>query len=88
MEAHAYRHQDDGVGVMAVLWMRQVFCGLNGHDHLMQFGRDRLFLKCVTCGHESHGWELTETPPTHRISGDASRHMLVPPHLAGAHRVA
>jgi hypothetical protein len=86
MEGHV--HVDDGLGVNAVLWMRQVFCGLHGHDNLMQFSRDRVFLKCVTCGHESPGWELTEAPPTHRISGDAQRHVLVQPPLTAARRVA
>jgi hypothetical protein len=86
MEGHV--HTDDGFGVNAVLWMRQVFCGLQGHDNLMQYSRDRVFLKCVTCGHESPGWELTESPPTHRISGDAQRHALAQPQLTAARRAA
>ena len=44
--------------------MRQAYCGLHGHDSLLQFERDRMFLKCTSCGHESPGWELNETPPT------------------------
>jgi hypothetical protein len=44
--------------------VREAFCGLHGHDNLLQFQRDRMFLKCVSCGHESPGWELNETPPT------------------------
>jgi hypothetical protein len=44
--------------------VREAVCGLHGHDNLLQFGHDRMFLKCVTCGHESPGWELNEPPPT------------------------
>jgi hypothetical protein len=43
--------------------VREVFCGLHGHDSYLQFQHDRMFLKCVSCGHESPGWELNEAPP-------------------------
>jgi hypothetical protein len=87
MEGHAHGH-DDGFGVHALLWMRQRFCGIQGHDNLMHFERERVFLKCVSCGHESPGWELTEAPPTVRMEGDAQRHVLTPPRLADVRRVA
>lgn len=38
--------------------MRQLVCGLHGHDNLMEFGRGRLSLKCVSCGHETPGWDI------------------------------
>ena len=44
--------------------VRKIFCGLHGHADLLQFQRDRMFLRCLSCGHESSGWELNETPPT------------------------
>jgi hypothetical protein len=68
--------------------VRQLFCGLNGHDNLLQFEQDRIFLKCASCGHESPGWELTETPPPVRLHGDARRHALLRPELVGVRRVA
>ena len=43
--------------------MRQVYCGLHGHDNLLQFGRERMYLKCTSCGHETPGWELREAVP-------------------------
>jgi hypothetical protein len=42
--------------------MRQAYCGLHGHDSLLQFEQDRMFLKCTSCGHESPGWEIQEPP--------------------------
>jgi hypothetical protein len=36
--------------------LRQMMCGLHGHDTLVQFEQDRMFLRCVSCGHETHGW--------------------------------
>jgi len=66
----------------------RVDIGFHGHDNLTQYDRDRVFLKCISCGHESPGWELTEAPPTVRMLGDAQRHVLTPPQLVQARRVA
>ncbi len=41
--------------------MRQFVCGLHGHDSLLQFETARLSLKCVSCGHETPGWNLQKT---------------------------
>ena len=78
-----------GVGTMSVFdRVRQAFCGLHGHDSLLQFEQDRMFLKCVSCGHESPGWELDETPPRPPLRGDASRQALVHPQLVSVRRIA
>jgi hypothetical protein len=45
-------------------------------------------LRCVSCGYESPGWSLTETPPTVTEVGDASRHAMVRPPLVGIRRIA
>jgi hypothetical protein len=42
---------------------REIFCGLHGHQHLLQFQHGRMFLRCLSCGHESSGWELNARPP-------------------------
>ncbi|MBI2834848.1 MAG: hypothetical protein HYX76_10535 [Acidobacteria bacterium] len=42
--------------LMAVV--RQALCGLREHDLVMQFERDRLFLRCDQCGYESAGWDV------------------------------
>jgi hypothetical protein len=76
---------DSGTDVMT--WMKQAFCGLHGHDSYLQFEQDRMFLRCVSCGHESHGWELNEERPAIRLRGDAHRHVLTH-QLVDARRVA
>ena len=78
---------DEGLGTAVVARVRQMFCGMHGHDNLLQFERDRMFLRCVSCGHESPGWALTETPPTVTEVGDASRH-AVRPAIVGIRRIA
>lgn len=39
----------------------QVVCGVQGHEQMVQFDRGRMFLRCVTCGHESPGWDVLGT---------------------------
>jgi hypothetical protein len=47
-----------------------------------------MFLRCVSCGHESPGWDLNEAPPNVTVRGDSRRHALVRPHLVSARRIA
>jgi hypothetical protein len=51
-------HED---GRAARVWdrVRQAMCGLHGHDRLVHFEQDRMFLRCVSCGHETPGWEIS-----------------------------
>jgi hypothetical protein len=67
--------------------MRQMLCGLHGHDTLLHFEQDRMSLRCVSCGHETPGWELTEAPPTVTVRGDV-RETAMRPHLVSARRIA
>jgi hypothetical protein len=65
-------------------WMlaraREMFCGVRGHENLMQFERERLFLRCLSCGRETPGWELNEAPPRaaigHPVIVQSSRRLL------------
>jgi hypothetical protein len=45
-------------------------------------------LRCVSCGHETPGWELNEVPPTVTVRGDNRRHVIARPHLIRARRIA
>jgi hypothetical protein len=40
-------------------WFQQSLCALHGHDSILQYERNRIFLRCTSCGHESPGWEMT-----------------------------
>jgi len=76
-------------GFMRVMMMvRQAFCGVRGHDTLLHFEGERMALRCVSCGHETPGWELNEVPPTVTVRGDARRHAIVRPQLISARRIA
>ena len=68
--------------------VRQAFCGLRGHDTLLHFEDERMALRCVSCGHETPGWELNEIPPTVTVRGDARRHLIARPQLISERRIA
>ena len=72
----------------AMEMLSQLFCGLRGHDTLLQFEDERLSLRCVSCGHETPGWELNEVPPTVTVRGDARRHAMARPQLISTRRIA
>src|SRR6266567_4294126 len=76
----------EGFGERVLDRVREAFCGLHGHDSLLQFQQDRMFLKCVSCGHESPGWALNETPPTVVARADNRRLALARRQLIGERR--
>lgn len=79
----------EGFGERVLDRVREAFCGLHGHDNLLQFGQDRMFLKCVSCGHESPGWELNEPGPmkVDRIEGPR-RALAAPRPVVDERRIA
>ena len=69
--------------------MRQLLCSITGgHDAFLKYEGERLSLQCVSCGHETSGWELNEAPPTITVRGDARRHEIARPQLVHTRRVA
>jgi hypothetical protein len=38
--------------------LRQLLCGLRGHDEVLHREPDRLALRCLVCGHQTRGWSL------------------------------
>ena len=41
-----------------VVRMHQALCALGGHDYLQRVADNRIFLQCVSCGHETPGWRI------------------------------
>lgn len=78
-------HKREGLGATLLDKLGQVFCGIYGHDNMMQFEDDRMFLRCVTCGHESPGWDVPHRRPAIKI-GESSRARTV--RIAAPRRVA
>ena len=88
MRTTADQGQADGLSGRMFDWLRQTLCGWHGHDTLLHFERERISLRCASCGHETPGWALDEAPPTVTIRSDAHRHVPARPQLVSARRIA
>ena len=58
------------------VWVRQSLCGLNGHDKYLHVDGARVALRCVSCKHESPGWETGDRAYQLTYAGDPSRHRM------------
>jgi hypothetical protein len=58
------------------MWKRMHYavCSLHGHDPLLHFDQNRIYLRCASCGHQTPGWELDQRRPRVRFQGDMQRH--------------
>ncbi len=67
---------------IARLWkrIRYALCSLHGHDPLLHYDQNRIYLRCASCGHETPGWELDEHRPRIRFQGDPQHHYVRSPH--------
>jgi hypothetical protein len=77
----------DGLGGRVIDRLRQMYCGMHGHDTLLQFQQERMFLRCASCGHETPGWLLNEAPPTVTMRAEGRQLRLVP-QLVNERRIA
>jgi hypothetical protein len=79
---------DIGFFARLLTWLRQAYCALHGHDRLLHFEKDRMSLRCVSCGHESPGWEFNDRArPVVRAHGEMRRPALRP-QLVRTRRIA
>jgi len=91
IESEAVEPAADGARAEAVGVLdrvRQMMCGLHGHDNLLQFEQDRMYLRCVSCGHETPGWSLTEAPPIVTARPATRRQAVIRPQLVSARKIA
>ena len=68
-----------GLLARALSHLHSTMCGLHGHDPLLAFEGNRVFLRCTSCGHETPGWGTGERRPRQRFAGDSARHQLARP---------
>lgn len=74
-----------GLFARATGQVRQLICGLHGHDALLHFDHGRMSLLCTSCGYESPGWEVKEAS-ARRQHTETSPMVGLP--LVGERRVA
>ncbi len=47
-----------GFVASSLAWFQEAICALHGHDAILQYERNRIYLRCTSCGHETAGWEV------------------------------
>jgi hypothetical protein len=47
---------------------RRFICAVRGHEEYLQFEKNRVYLQCVACGHETPGWTVEPRRPTLRFA--------------------
>jgi hypothetical protein len=77
----AANQQPDSILARAVGRLGRWFCGMQGHECVLHFERNRVMMRCTSCGHETPGWEISGSGPRKRYDGDARRHLLAAPRL-------
>lgn len=58
------------------MWLRQGLCGMNGHERYLSVQGSRVTLRCVSCQHESPGWDSGARAYQRTYAGDPVRHRL------------
>ena len=43
--------------------LRRLICAIRGHEDYLQFEKNRVYLQCISCGHESPGWTIEARRP-------------------------
>ena len=59
--------------------LRRLICALRGHEEYLRFEKNRMYLECVACGHESPGWTIDSR---RQVLQFQSRRMKTPGHSA------
>jgi hypothetical protein len=78
-----------GLFARALNAVQHALCSLHGHDNLLHFDQNRMFLRCSSCGHETPGWAIEERRPRLRFHGDPNRRIHpVRPRLVESRKVA
>ena len=70
----------------AVGQVRQLLCGLHGHDALLHFEQGRISLQCTSCGYETPGWDVKGVPA--RVEAPQAARHIIRPSFIGERRVA
>jgi hypothetical protein len=74
--AEAGNDVTEGVVTRVMGRLGQLLCGLRGHDSVLHFERNRVMMRCTSCGHDTPGWEINGRGPRRRFEGDARRHLV------------
>ena|SRR6266568_640125 len=88
MSRQVYVEESEGFSGRVMDRVRQMFCGLQGHDNMLQFEHEHMYLRCTSCGHQTPGWRLNDLQAVRTAQADPSSRTLVRARLDSVRRVA
>ena len=53
--------------------LKRLICALRGHESYLHFEKNRVYLQCIGCGHESPGWTVDVPRPVLRFQSKRGR---------------
>lgn len=69
-------------------WLHRSLCALRGHDAILQYERNRIFLRCTSCGYETPGWDVAHTTTLRHPVAEARGPLAAPADLAVVRKIA
>lgn len=69
VDATTAENPSDGTFSRLLKRVQFALCSLHGHDPLLHYDQNRIYLRCASCGYESPGWELDQRRPRLRFQG-------------------
>jgi hypothetical protein len=58
--------------------LTRLICAFRGHENYRQFEKNRMYLQCIGCGHQSAGWTVdVRRPVLHFRARNTSSHGLM-----------
>jgi hypothetical protein len=72
----------------ALRTLQCALCGVHGHESVLQHEPTRLYLRCMSCGYETPGWEVTPAPLLARRQAESRSQIATLRPLTAIRRVA
>lgn len=86
--ADAVEDKAQGVVAWFLGWLQQSLCALHGHDAILQYERNRIFLRCTSCGHATPGWEVAHNSTVRHRAVEGRAQLAAPGDLAVVRKIA
>jgi hypothetical protein len=68
--------------------LQRAVCSLHGHDAILQYEHTRIFLRCMSCGYETPGWDVSPGAPPPRRVAEVRRARPAPAGLTHLRKIA
>jgi hypothetical protein len=85
---NAFDNEPPGLIERALRTLQCALCGVHGHESVLQHEPTRMYLRCMSCGYETPGWDVGPAPQLARSLAESRSRIAAPRHLTVMRRVA